>query len=56
MRWDQESRLEGQIAYTDADYGSLSTLGLSVPVPAAAGVNGSRVHSWEIDLGTGINF
>jgi hypothetical protein len=48
--------LEGQIAYTNANYGSLSGLGLSIPVPAAVGVNASQVHSWEIDLGTGINF
>jgi hypothetical protein len=48
--------LEGQIAYTNADYGSLSGLGFSMPVPAAVGVNASQVHSWEIDLGTGINF
>ena len=48
--------LEGQIAYTNADYGSLSGLGFSMPVPAAVGVNASQVHAWEIDLGTGINF
>ena len=48
--------LEGQIAYTNADYGNLSGPGFSTPVPAAVGVNASQVHSWEIDLGTGINF
>ena len=48
--------LEGQIAYTNADYGSLSSPGFSMPVPAAVGVNASQVHAWEIDLGTGINF
>ena len=48
--------MEGQIAYTNANYGSLSGLGFSMPVPAAVGVNASQVHSWEIDLGTGINF
>jgi outer membrane protein OmpU len=48
--------LEGQIAYTNANYGSLSGLGFSIPVPAAVGVDASQVHSWEIDLGTGINF
>jgi outer membrane protein OmpU len=51
--------LEGQIAYTNASYGNLSAFGVSMPVPLAAtgvGVNASNVHSWEIDLGTAINF
>ena len=48
--------LEGQIAYTNADYGNLFGPGFSTPVPAAVGVNASQVHSWEIDLGTGIDF
>ena len=57
--------LEGQVAYTNANYGSLSAFGVSVPVPngafvngtgGPAGVNASQVHSWEIDLGTAINF
>jgi len=30
--------------------------GISAPVPAAVGVNASRVDSWELDLGTAINF
>ena len=52
--------LEGQIAYTNANYGNLSGFGVSVPVPSVGtsspGVNASNVHSWEIDLGTAINF
>jgi outer membrane protein OmpU len=48
--------LEGQVAYTTTDYGSVSAFGLSTPVPAAVGVNASRVDSWEIALGTAINF
>ena len=51
--------LEGQLAYTNANYGSLSALGVSVPTPLAAtgvGVNATNVHSWELDLGTAINF
>ena len=48
--------LEGQVAYTNANYGSLSTLGVSFPVPTVVGVNASQVHSWELDLGTAINF
>ena len=48
--------LEGQVAYTNANYGSLSTLGVSFPVPTGVGVNASQVHSWELDLGTAINF
>jgi outer membrane protein OmpU len=52
--------LEGQIAYTNANYGNLSGFGTSVPVPSVGtnspGVNASNVHSWEIDLGTAINF
>ncbi|HSY86747.1 MAG TPA: porin [Verrucomicrobiae bacterium] len=48
--------LEGQVAYTDTNYGSVSALGVSVPVPVAVGVNASQVSSWEIDFGTAINF
>jgi hypothetical protein len=49
--------LEGQVAYTNANYGNLSALGVSVPIPAVgAGVDASKVHSWELDLGTAINF
>jgi outer membrane protein OmpU len=52
--------LEGQVAYTNANYGNLSAFGVSVPVPSVGpsspGVNASNVHSWEIDLGTAINF
>ena len=49
--------LEGQIAYSNADYGNLSgPLGFSVPVPVAVGVNAQSGYSWEIDLGTAINF
>jgi predicted porin len=48
--------LEGQVAYTNANYGSLSTLGVSFPVPTVVGVNATQVHSWELDLGTAINF
>src|SRR5262249_22948888 len=51
---------EGQVAYAEANYGSRSTLGLSVPVPLPTangpGVNASKVHSIEFDLGTAINF
>jgi predicted porin len=45
---------EGQIAYTTADYGTFLPSG--IPVPIAVGVDASRVHSWEIDLGTAIDF
>jgi len=57
--------LEGQVAYTNANYGNLSAFGVSAAVPnfafqngtgAPSGVNASQVHSWEIDLGTAINF
>jgi len=48
--------LEGQVAYTQGDYGNLSAFGVSVPVPTVVGVNANTVHSWEIDLGTAINF
>jgi hypothetical protein len=48
--------LEGQVAYTDTNYGNVSTFGASVPVPTVVGVNASQVHSWEIDFGTAINF
>jgi hypothetical protein len=51
--------LEGQIAYTNANYGNLSAFGVSVPVPLAAtgvGVNATSVRAWEIDLGTAITF
>ena len=52
--------LEAQVAYTNANYGNLSAFGVSVPVPSVGasspGVNASNVHSWEIDLGTAINF
>jgi predicted porin len=51
--------LEGQIAYTSANYGSLSTFGASTPIPLAATsvvVDATNVHAWEIDLGTAINF
>jgi outer membrane protein OmpU len=57
--------LEGQVAYTNANYGNLSAFGVSEAVPnfafsngtgAPIGVNATQVHSWEIDLGTAINF
>ena len=48
--------LEGQVAYTTTNYGNVSAFGFSIPVPAAVGVAASRVDSWEIDLGTAINF
>jgi outer membrane protein OmpU len=48
--------LEGQVAYTNGDYGNISGFGVSVPTPTLVGVNSSKVHSWEIDLGTAINF
>ena len=48
--------LEGQVAYTSADYGMLESFGTSVPVPLDVGVNANQVHSWEFDLGTAINF
>jgi len=48
--------LEGQVAYTQANYGSLSAGGISLAVPNAVGVNATTVHSWELDLGTAINF
>ena len=57
--------LEGQVAYTNANYGNLSAFGVSEAVPnfafsngsgAPTGVNATQVHSWEIDLGTAINF
>jgi predicted porin len=48
--------LEGQVAYTNANYGNLSSFGFSVPEGTDVGVNASKVHSWEIDLGTAINF
>jgi hypothetical protein len=48
--------LEGQIAYTNANYGDLTAPGISVPIPAAVGVDSDNVHSWEFDLGTAINF
>jgi outer membrane protein OmpU len=57
--------LEGQVAYTNANYGNLSAFGVSTAVPnfafqngtgAPTGVNATQVHSWEIDLGTAINF
>ena len=47
---------EGQVAYTNADDGMLSSFGESVPVPLRVGVNANQVHSWEFDLGTAINF
>jgi len=49
--------LEGQVAYTQSNYGNVSLFGGGVPVPlAAVGVDASKVHSWEFDLGTAINF
>jgi predicted porin len=52
--------LEGQIAYTNTNYGSLTGLGVSTAIPNFAtttgGVNADKVHSWELDLGTAINF
>lgn len=51
--------LEAQLAYTSANYGSLSGFGVSVPVPLAetdVGVGATQVHSWEVDLGTAIDF
>ena len=48
--------LEGQVAYTASNYGNLSGPGFSVPVPEAVGVDASKVHSFEIDLGTAIDF
>jgi len=48
--------LEGQVAYTQADYGQLTGGGVSVPTPLVVGVNANQVHSIEFDLGTAINF
>ena len=48
--------LEGQVAYTRADYGLLSGGGVSVPTPLVVGVNANQVHSVEFDIGTAINF
>ena len=48
--------LEGQVAYTASNYGNLSGPGFSVPVPVAVAVDASKVHSFELDLGTAINF
>jgi predicted porin len=48
--------LEGQVAWTEADYGNAQVLGVSVPVPEIVGVDATTVHSWEFDLGTAINF
>jgi predicted porin len=48
--------LEGQVAYTQADYGLLSGGGVSVPTPLVVGVNANQVHSVEFDIGTAINF
>jgi outer membrane protein OmpU len=48
--------LEAQVAYTTANYGNLSAFGVSTPVPTAVGVDSSKVHSVELDLGTAINF
>jgi outer membrane protein OmpU len=48
--------VEGQVAYTSANYGSLSAGGVSVPIPLAVGVDATQVHAWEVDLGTAINF
>jgi outer membrane protein OmpU len=48
--------LEAQLAYTEADYGNVSALGVTVPVPTAVGVHEDQVHAWEIDAGTAINF
>ncbi len=47
--------LEGQVAYTAADYGTTPG-GVAVPLAAGTLVDASNVHSWEIDLGTAINF
>ena len=47
--------LEGQVAYTRADYGNFN--GTSIGVPAVVGVTSDNtVDSWEFDLGTAINF
>jgi len=48
--------LEAQVAYTTTNYGDVSFGGFSAPVPLAVGVDASRVDSWELDLGTAINF
>jgi predicted porin len=56
--------LEGQVAYTNANYGDVSAFGASAAVPnfaftnagAPIGVNATQVHAWEFDLGTAINF
>jgi predicted porin len=48
--------LEAQLAYTATNYGTVTSFGLSDPVPVAVGVDATKVHSWEIDLGTAINF
>jgi predicted porin len=49
--------LEGQVAWTEANYGSAQTAsGFSIPVPEIVGVDATTVHSWEFDLGTAINF
>jgi len=46
--------LEMQIAFTQADYGSIG--GIPVPLFAGTGVDASKVNSWELDLGSAINF
>ena len=51
--------LEGQVAYSNVNYGDTCLAGVCVPVPLAAsgvGVNATRVHSWEFEFGTQINF
>jgi hypothetical protein len=49
--------LEGQVAWTESNYGSATEAdGFSVSVPTAVGVHATTVHSWEIDVGTAIKF
>src|SRR5262249_13815210 len=50
--------LEAQIAWTQANYGNASLIGapFSLPVASIVGVNADTVHSWELDIGTAINF
>jgi hypothetical protein len=48
--------LEGQVAYTHADYGHVSAFGVAVPTPTVVGVHVDQVNSWEIDAGTAITF
>ncbi len=49
--------LEGQLAYTQADYGIVCLLAACRPIALVeTGVSATQAHSREIDLGTAINF